>query len=315
LAARSTIVYADLDLAAPPVPSAVARDIARQARDSLAAGQYDVMLKELSAAEVRDAVRAMPAGHERLALDYNMILLGPGAMLAHAPYRARVVLTGDPFAGADSLGQCLALDADTVRVRLHDCLVSAEKIICLGSPAFEAVAPLVAARPQDRMFPPMALTSAGAQQAPLLVVANEDERAEQDMLTLLRETFPAEEFRGFDPASVFDRPWKAMLQLGIARSSLPGARLSDAWAGGVPVLQLVNRTSVVAQGRRLAGALSEYVVDHGKTGLLFSAMEDLLAALRDLLFDPLPARSVARGARRRVDPAAQWELLLKAVLQ
>lgn len=291
----------------------MARALAQQAKESLSAGQYDVTLKPLSPSDVQSAIRNMPSGHDRLALNGNLVLLGTAAMLAYAPYRARLVLTNDPFARAEAIAQELSYNADLLRVRLHDALISAEKVVCLGGPAFEAVAPLVARRPEDRMFPPMALSAAAP--APLLVVSNEDERSALEMIGLLRESFPAEEFRAFDPATVFESPWKAVLQLGIARSSLPGARLSDAWAGSVPVLQLVNRTSLMAQSRRLAGVLSEYVVDHGRTGLLCAAPDDLVAALRDLLLDPLPMRSVARGARRKVDPAAQWDVLLKAILQ
>jgi hypothetical protein len=224
-----------------------------------------------------------------------------------------VVLTGDPFAGVDAIGTLLSRDADMLRVRLHDALISAEKVVCLGAPAFEAVAPLVARRPEDRMFPPMALSVCA--QGPLLVVPNEDERSAQEMIKLLRECFPSEEFCAFDPATVYDNPWKALVHLGIARSSLPGGRLSDAWAGGVPVLQLVNRTSLVAQSRRLAGVLSEHVVDHGRTGLLCASPDEVVAALRDLLLDPLPMRSVARAARRKVDPAGQWDVLLRVILQ
>jgi hypothetical protein len=81
------------------------------------------------------------------------------------------------------------------------------------------------------------------------------------------------------------------------------------------VLQTVNRASLMAHTRRQAGSLAEFVIEHGRTGLLFSNTDELFAALGDLLLDPLPGRSVARGARRRVDPPAQWDALLKAILQ
>ncbi|HWA92503.1 MAG TPA: hypothetical protein VG889_20895 [Rhizomicrobium sp.] len=315
MAAQSTIVYADLDLGAPQPAAAVAEALAFQARESLSAGQYDVRLKPLTAEDMKSAIRAMPSGHDRLAMNNNLVVLGAGAMLACAAYRARVVVTRDPFASSEALAKLLGHGTDMLRVRLHDALIGAEKVVCLGGPAFEAVAPLVSRRPEDRMFPPMALGLAPNGKAPLLVVSNEDERSGQETIALLAKAFPSEEFRAFDPATVFANPWKAVLQLGIARSSLPGGRLSDAWAGSVPVLQLVNRTSLMAQSRRLAGVISEHVVDHGRTGLLLSSPEELFAALRDLLLDPLPMRSVARGARRKVDPAAQWDVLLKAVLQ
>ncbi len=314
LAAQSTIVYADLGRAAPQTPSAVAAAIAQQARESLSAGQYDVALKPLSEDEVKAAIRAMPTGHERLALDSNLILLGAGALIAYAPYRARVVLASDPFARVETIGQLLDQDTDTLRVRIHDALIAAERIVCLSGPPFEAVAPLVSRRPEDRMYPTIALAAA-AGNAPLLVVANEDERSAQEMLSQLSESFPAEEFCSFDPAAVFDTQWKAVIQLGIARSSLPGARLSDAWAGGVPVLQLVNRTSLTAQSRRLTGVLAEYVVDHGRTGL-----PALRAGGADRGPARLPARSAADalgGARSEAPRRSRgaMDTLLKAVLQ
>lgn len=315
MAAQSTIVYAQLGPAAPQSPAAVAALIARQAKDSLAAGQYDVALKPLAPDDIREAIATLPSGHERLALDSKLILLDAGAMLAYAPYRARVLLTNDPFAGVEGIAREIGLASDALRVRLHDALLSAEAVISLGRPAYDAVGPIISEIPEDRMFPPVALGVSNVQKAPILVVNNEDERSAQDFMALLGDSFADAEFRAFDPATVFDTAWKAMLQFGFARSSLPGARLGDAWAGGVPALQLINRTSLMAQNRRNPGALGEFIVEHGKTGLLFFAPEEFVGALRDFLLDPLPARSVARGARRRVDATAQWDTLLKAILQ
>lgn len=309
---QCTIVYADLSLDRAQPSSAVAKSVAQQAKESLAAGQYDVALKALSAQEVRDAVRTLPTGHDRLSLDRNLILLDTAALLAFAPYRARAVLTADPFQDGEALAEILDLDADFLRVRLHDALLTAEKVICIGSPAFDALAPLVARKLEERMFPPVALE--GGSDA-ILIVNNEDELALNDVMGYCDETFTVQDFRNFDPATVFETPWKAVVQIGIASSSVPGARLSDAWAGGVPVLQIVNRASLTAHQRRRGGSLVDMVVEHGKSGLLFNSSEDLVGGLRDLILDPLPARSVARGARRKVDPAAKWDLLLQAILQ
>jgi len=313
LAAQSTIVFADMGADTPQAPSAVAASIARQAHESLAAGQYDVALKPMSADDVREAIRAMPVGHGRLSLDRDLVLIDAGALLALAPYSARVVLTRDPFVGAEVLAATLGLDVDSVRVRIHDALLSASKVVCLGSAAFDAVTPLVSRKPEERMFPPTALTVAATGGA-ILIVNNEDERAGQDLAASLSDAFPSMDFRAFDPASVFEMPWRAVIQNGIARSSLPGARLSDAWAGAVPVLQLANRASLMAHNRR-QGSLTDLVVEHGRSGLLFSSTDELFASLRDVLLDPLPGRSVARAARRRVDPPAQWDALLKVILQ
>ncbi len=131
----------------------------------------------------------------------------------------------------------------------------------------------------------------------------------------MRDAFPKQEFEVFEPATAFDRSWKAVLHVGIARSSLSGARLNDAWAGGVPVLQLLDQASLIAQHRRNPSSLLELIVEHGRTGLMFTSVDELVYALGDLLIDPLPLRSVAKGARRRADPAAQWNALLKALLQ
>jgi hypothetical protein len=315
LAAECTIVYADLGLSVPQCPSVVAQTIAQHAKDSLAASQFRVLSRPLSAADVHDAIRAMPSGHDRLSLDTDLILLDAGAMLAYAPYRARVLLTGDPFACAEGLAQLLEVDANAIRIRLHDALLSAEKIVTTAASAYDAIAPLISRKPDDRTFPPIALRAAATEQSPILVVNNDDESSWQDVLPMLTEAFPSQEFHAFDPTAAFDGPWRAVLHLGIARSSLSGARLNDAWAGNVPVVQLVNHASLIAQHRRNPGSLLEMVVEHGRTGLLFSSIDELVNALNDLLLDPLPLRSVARGARRRVDPSAQWNSLLKALLQ
>jgi hypothetical protein len=315
LAAECTIVYADLGLSVPQSPSVVAQTIAQHARDSLAASQFQVFSKPLSGADVRDAVGAMPSGHDRLSLDSDLVLLDAGAMLAYAPYRARVLLTSDPFASAEALGQLLELDPNAIRIRLHDALLSAEKIVTIAGSAFDAITPLISRKPEDRTFPPIALLAAATEDAAILVVNNDEESELQDLLPVLHEAFPSQEFRPFDPATAFDARWRAVLHLGIARSSLSGARLNDAWAGNVPVVQLVGHASLIAQHRRNPGSLLELVVEHGRSGLLFSSVDELVTALKDLLIDPLPLRSVARGARRRVDPAAQWNSLLKALLQ
>ncbi len=315
MAAECTIVYADLGLSVPHSPAVVAQTIAQHARDSLAASQFQVLSKPLSATDVFDAIRAMPSGHDRLSLDSDLILLDAGAVLAYAPYRARILLTCDPFASAEALAQLLGLDADTIRIRLHDALLSAEKVVTIASSAFDAIAPLISRKPEDRTFPPIALHGATEEQAAILIVNNEDESAVQDLLPMLTEAFPSQEFVVFDPATAFDGPWRMVLHLGIARSSLSGARLNDAWAGSVPVIQLVSHASLIAQHRRNPGSLLELVVEHGRSGLLFSSVDELMTALNDLLLDPLPLRSVARGARRRVDPAMQWNSLLRALLQ
>jgi len=315
LAVECTIVYADLGLAAPQSPSVLAQTLVQQSREGVTAGQISIATRPLSAADIEGAMRAMPSGHDRLSMDSMLILLDAGAMLAYAPYRARVLLTGDPFASVEGFAQALQIEANTLRVRLHDALLSAEKVVTIAGSAFEAVIPLMSQRPEHRVFPPIALHVAGADQAPIFVVNNEDEGALQNLMTALRDTFPAQEFQVFDPATAAEGPWKAVLHVGIARSSLSGARLNDAWAGGVPIIQLVDQASLIAQHRRNPGSLLEFVVEHGRTGLMFASVDELVHALGDLLIDPLPLRSVARNARRRVDPAAQWSSLLKALLQ
>jgi hypothetical protein len=315
LAAESTIVYADLGLAVPQLPSAVAQTIAQQAKDSLVAGQFNVVLEPLTVADVRDAIGAMPSGHERLSLDRRLILLDAGAMLAYAPYRACVLLTGDPFSNLEATAQALGLDVSALRIRIHDALLAAERVVSLSGAAFDAVVPLLASVPDDRMFPPIPLKAATTENAPILVIGNDDDMALREMLTLLDESLPTQEFYAFDPMSVFAQPWRAVLHLGLARSSLPGARLSDAWAGGVPVVQLVEQSALTARSRRGPDSAAEIAVTHGRSGLRFSSVDEFVGAMQDLLQDPLPLRSVARAARRAIDPAAQWDQLLKAVLQ
>jgi len=309
---QNTIVYADLDSSGPHAPSAIAESIARASEDSLIAGQFDFALKPLQAEEIRRAFREFPSGHERLSLDGNLVLLDAGAMLAYAPYRSTILLSADPFEKVGQIQQSLRIEADLVRVRLHDALLTARKVIALGHSASLALAPLLPRPAERRSLPSTALAASGSA---ILVVRNDDDHAADDTLHMLSDTFGGQEFSLFDASTVFERNWKLVVQLGIAQSSLPGARLSDAWAGGVPVVQLVNPVSLRARRRRQAGPITDIVVEHGKSGLLCTAVDELRSLLADLLSDVLPARAVARGARNRVDPAGEWDILLKAIAQ
>lgn len=311
--ALSTIVYADIDPAASPQPSAVANSIATAAKDSLSAGQFEIVQRQLSLSDVRQGLEEFPTGHEHLAVDDNLILLDAGALIACAPYRGRVVLTMDPFAHTQAYAGTLGIDVDVLRVRLHDALLSAEKIITLDSRAFDAVCPLLPNRPEKKTFPATPLRSSHAAGTAILVVCNEDPNSMKQVMANFEREFPAEKFIAYDAGSVFEQPWKMVLHLGLIRDRGPGARLADAWPGGVPVLQCVEPARLEAYQRRHHQAVHAFV-EHGKTGLLFPKMEELIRALRELFSDSLPARSVARAARHRVDPAAEWDALFAEIL-
>lgn len=306
------IAFADAD-GAEPSSSEIAHAISRAARASLDAGKFDVALRPLSAEDVKQAAEEFPVGHDRLARDGNLVLLDAGALIAFAPYRARVVLASDPF--DQDLRKAFGLDADSARMRLHDALIGAESIVALGRPVFDAVAPLLPRRPDHKEFPPVALREHSAAEAPILVVNNEEPSGAQELTALLTSAFPAQRFLSAGPRMAFEHGWKAVLQIGAAISSRIGERLCDAWAGGVPLLQLVDPASLGAHRRRQAARRSEIILDHGKSGLLFESLDEFTTGLGDFLIDPLPARAVARAARRRVDSAADWDTLLKAVLQ
>jgi hypothetical protein len=312
LSSQSTIVYADLESAGLYKPSIVAESIAQAAKDSLTAGQFAVELKALSLEDIKDAARAFSYGNDRLSLDRNLVLLDAGAMLAYAPYRATILLTDDPFECAERIQDAVGVDANSIRIRLHEALLSSNKIICLSRPAQEAVVSIVASTPERQAIPSKALGAGGDA---ILVVANVEEHISQEILELLQDAFPDQEFAMFDAGTVFDRAWKIVLQLGAARSSFPGARLADAWAGGLPLLQFVDGPSLAMHRRRRPKQVGDIIVEHGKTGLLCSTRPELKTLLGELLVDVLPARAVARGARRRADPAGEWDDLLKTVLQ
>ncbi|MBV8977466.1 MAG: hypothetical protein JO261_07210 [Alphaproteobacteria bacterium] len=314
MASRSIIVHAESDAASAFPPAAVARTVAMHAAQSLEAGKFSVETRALSADDIGGLVRGMPWGHERRAPDANLILVDAAALLAYAPYRARVVLTGDPFAGADSLARELQAEPGCVRTRLHEGLISAERVIALSSEAFDAVAALTKRPPERRTLPPIALKPSTTENDPILVVDNEELGA-AELFETLQAQVAEQSLKPFESADVLSTSWKAVVQLGIATSSKPGARLCDAWAGGVPVLQLLDRRIVEGRNRRQPGALADMVVQHGRNGLQMFSQEDLVSALRDLSVDPLPLRSVARGARRSIDAAALWDALLREVLQ
>jgi hypothetical protein len=308
--ALSTIVYADIDPGAPIQPSAVAGAIATAAKNSLSAGRLQINQRPVSVSEVRKSLTELSSGHERVAPDDNLILVGAGAMLAYAPYRARLLLTLDPFAGTEAYARALEWDADALRVRLHDSILCAEKIIALGNATFDAVLPFMPDWPQKRTYPTCPLRfSQSAGTAGILVVGNEGPEATKEAIALLAARFPTEEFSAFEPESVFARPWKMVIQLGLVRDLGLGARLTDAWAGGVPVLQYVDPQRLDAQRRRRHRGVVAFV-EHGKTGLMVPTIDELVRSLGELLADSLPARAVARSARYRVDPAAEWDALL-----
>jgi hypothetical protein len=225
------------------------------------------------------------------------------------------LLTSDPFEDVERICEALSIEVSALRIRLHDALLSANNVIALGQTAFNAVASVVSRAPEAKIFPATPLRFGEAATAPILVVNNEEERMGQQALDLLTETFPGERFVRFDASGAFKHNWKVMIQLGMAESSLPGARLSDAWLGEVPVLQLVNPIALNAQRKRRSGDLSGVVIEHGRTGLLAATVEELVQALGEFLLDALPARAVARGAKRRIDPTAEWDVLLKTILQ
>jgi hypothetical protein len=312
LTAQSTIVFADLSLAGQPSPSAVAESFARAAKDSLAAGQFDLALRSLSADDILRSIQDFPLGHERLSLDTTLVLLDAGAMLAYAPYRGTLLLTSDPLEQIDALHQSLGVDADLVRVRLYDALLAAKKVISLGFATPSGITPFLRTDMDRRMTPSTTLRGEGDA---ILVVGNGEVDELGDVQSLLAMAFPEQKFVAFDPSTVFDQTWKLVVHLGFARSSTPGARLGDAWVGGVGVVQLINPDTLQAQRRRHSERLSEVLVEHGKTGLLCSTTEELKSRLGDLLVDILPVQVLARGTRRRANLAGEWDVLLKAVLQ
>ena len=312
LAAQGTIVFADLGRAGPLTPAAIAGSILQAAEQSLLSGQFDISLRALSPEDIHRALFDFPSGQERLSLDRTLIVLDAGAMLAYAPYRSSILLSRDPFADADQIGEALGLDANQVRIRLHDALLTADNIIALNKSAFSSLTPLVSKPIDHRAIPSAPLRPDGKA---ILVVSQQNMRPSEDISITLANGFPDHEFVLYDEATVFERSWKLMLQIGIAELGLPGARLGDAWAGGLPVVQVVNQSWLRAERRRRQGQYLDLVVEHGKTGLLCTTAGELKTLLGDLLQDILPARVVARGAKLQSEPTSEWDALLKALFQ
>ena len=310
--APGTLIYGGLDPARSIAPSVLSDSIAAAARISLSAGQFQIRSRQLTTEEVRRSVLELQTGHVRLAPDDNLVLLDAGAMLAYAPYRARIVLAADPLACVEEYAQSLDADADVLRIRLHDCLLSAVKIVTLSNHVHDAVLPFLPNWPERKTYPSVPLRFSQASDAGILVVDNDAPDQAKTAIATLEQEFPSETFAAYDAEHVFARPWKMVLHLGLVRDLGLGARLSDAWAGGVPVLQCVDSVRLEAYRRHQHQSTTAFV-EHGKTGLRFRTMNELSHGLGELLSDSLPARAVARAVRHRIDPAAEWDALLTEI--
>ncbi|MEI9932412.1 MAG: hypothetical protein WDM89_18210 [Rhizomicrobium sp.] len=309
---QSTIVYTEIGNDSQYSASTLAEAIVLASRQSLTAGQFDFALRPLTPSDIRRAVLDYPSGHERVSLDTNLVLLDTGAMLAYAPYRSTFLLLSDPFKEIDRIGEALELEADFARIRLHDALLTAGKLISLSHTAGVTIEFLRPGNLEQKAIPSVPIKPEGDA---IMVVAGENDTMAQNVYSHLVSMFPEQEFTFFEPAQAFGKPWKAVLQIGLAKSTAPGARLGDAWAGGVPVIQFASPASIRAERRRRPERLHMVVAEHGKTGILCSTLDELRSALSDILVDILPARAVARSAKRRSDPANEWDILLKAMLQ
>jgi len=312
LASQGTVVFADMNKTGPLTPAAIAASIVQAAEQSLSSGQFDIAEHALSREDMHRALFDFPSGQERISLDRTVVILDAGAMLAYAPYRSNILLSHDPFDDADQLGEMLGLDANSIRIRLHDAMLSASSIVTLSKSAFSALSPLISKPIDHRALPPTPLRVDGEA---VLVVCQQSALPSEDVLNILAKSFPHHEFVQYDPSTVFEQRWKLMLQVGIAELGLPGARLTDAWAGGLPVVQVVNPAWLRTERRRRQGQLVDVVVEHGKTGLLCTTAGELKTLLGDLFQDILPARVVARGARLQSEPAGEWDALLKVLFQ
>jgi len=279
-----------------------------------ASGRISISVRTIDLGETLNAIRHWPREIDREAWGCNFVLTDVAAMAAYAPYRCTLFLTEDPFRSAAQLARNLSMPTDDLLIRLHHCLMNAAKIVTLTRDAELSLSPLMAQAATAINFPVVPLRPALGGRRVLMIVHPGGERlAGPAKDALSRESSECEVV--MDRARIFDHAWSAVVHIGMATSAEPGARLRDAWAGAVPVLQLDER-EVQARNRPQGNSQQlEALVSDGKTGFLCRTVEELAVAFTELMDDPIAVRALARAAQRQIDAEKEWMNIADEILQ
>jgi hypothetical protein len=295
------------------LPSIACESLMAAASSGSSANQYAISVKRLSSDDVISAIKTHRREHERAAWGSNLVLMDAGALTSYAAYRCCLFLTHDPFTDAADLAARCGLNQDEIRTRIHHALAMASRIFALGDDANAAVAPLIAKPLNNRTLPSMPLRADDTGSAVLVVIHESQESVWARLCKPLKRKYPLYEFVMFSDVCPFERSWRAVIYIGSAVSSRPGARLRDAWAGAVPVLQLSDPGHV--RDRARSGTSEPQVVEHGKSGILCPGPQDLVSSFGELIADPVVSRMIARSAQRQIDSTGEWIRLAGDVLQ
>jgi len=266
-------------------------------------------LEEVAVEGLRSLIHRFPLGHARTRGDDSNLIAVDAALVVYAPYQARLLLSSDPFLQCDDVAERIEMPPELLRTRLHYALLNAERIVILGHRNFVSVASTVPTPPRLCDIPPSALPVANHKEGSILVV-HTDEEMWSVVRPRLADSFPQEEFTEFDEHDVFEGRWKIALHIGAATRTEPGARLVDAWAGGVPVVQFLQPGQEQAQ----TDSYSPTSVSPPKTGLQAHSISELLLLLEDLIGDEFMTRALAQSASRQDIGRGKWQDVLDELL-
>jgi len=250
---------------------------------------------------------AEPLGHMRSRGEcFNPIVLD-AASIAYAPYSSRLLLTTDPFLLCDAVEKRVSVPASKLLVRVHHALLNAERVIVLGGKNVLPIASMMTVPPTVLDSPPSPLSYGTMDEGGVLVVPS-DEAIWENVRDELFQRFPLVRFCRFDHCNVFQKKWRIVLHIGAASLSEPGARLADAWAGNVPVIQLVTDTQGAGREER------DVYVSPDVSGLLALSFPELLLHLENLINNELMTSTLVQSAGQKGGGELYWKSLLEKIV-
>lgn len=296
----------------PVEPSVLAVELASHFAASPHALTSSMVLEPLTGEEAKSKLDEMPDGNIRTTGDVNLVLMGAIAAAVFAPFNARIVLGSDPFEEIKRAAPLFGRSEKYLTIRLHDALLRANQTITLDQNTFTSIAAVLPRRPVLSL-PPAPLSVSKDPAGPVLVIGNAGVRHLDRIKAALARAFPKLAFEQYDRETVFHRSWSVVIQLGLCTATEPGARLRDAWAGNVPVIQFVDQQMQRGAAKQQHWPL-EQMVQPGATGMLSRSLGELLHAVGNLASDTMVRRALAKAAAARFSGRAVWNNVVEAVV-